>query len=499
MTISNNECAVLMVAEMNRADRLAAEAGVLGLDLMEMAGRAVTGAILDRWPAGRAAVLCGPGNNGGDGFVVARLLVDAGWKVNLGLLGTAEVLSGDAATNAGRWKGNIQPLTSNIISECDVVVDALFGAGLSRPLDGVALEIARTVKESGIPVVAVDMPSGIDGDSGAVLNVALKAQLTVTFFRKKPGHLLYPGRAHCGQLLVADIGIPEGVLDEIAPELAENLPGLWVDSLPIASARDHKYSRGHLLISGGAEMTGATRLSARGARRVGAGMVTIAAPELATAVYRVGEPGILVSATNQDIKLDDLLERRQVTAALVGPGSGVGLQTRQNVIAALRAKIPAVIDADGLTSFEGAAGDLFGWINGPCVLTPHMGEFVRLFPDLEGGRLEQVRVAAGQSGAVVVLKGADTVIGAPDGRAVINANAPPGLATAGTGDVLAGMIGSLLAQGLEPMEAASAAGWLHGEAAQMFAALHGSSVGLIAEDLPDQLPSLLSGLANTPK
>ena len=481
---------------MNWADGLAAEAGVLGLDLMEMAGRAVTGAILDRWPVGRAAVLCGPGNNGGDGFVVARLLVDAGWKVSLGLLGTAEALSGDAAAKAALWKGNIHPLTSEILSECDIAIDALFGAGLSRPLDGVAGEIVRALEESGIPVVAVDMPSGIDGDSGAVLSVAPRAQVTVTFFRKKPGHLLYPGRAHCGQVLVADIGIPVAVLDEIIPELAENLPGLWADSLPVASVDDHKYSRGHLLISGGAEMTGAARLSARGARRMGAGMVTIAAPETAAAVYRAGDPGMLVSVTNRDTNFDDLLERRQVSAALVGPGGGVGLQTRQNVIAALRAKIPAVIDADGLTSFEGAAGDLFGWINGPCVLTPHTGEFTRLFPDLEGGKLEQARAAAGQSGAVVVLKGADTVIASPDGRAVINANALPGLATAGSGDVLAGMIGALLAQGLEPMKAASAAGWLHGEAAKKFAALHGSSAGLIAEDLPDQLPSLLSELAN---
>jgi len=492
--VTKNNCAVLSVAEMNQADALAVAAGIRSLDLMEKAGTSVTGAILDRWPVGTAAVLCGPGNNGGDGFVIARQLAVAGWKVRLGLLAAAEALSGDAAVNARRWSGKIPPIAPDLIAGCDLVVDALFGAGLSRPLDGPALEIVTAIDASGIPCAAVDMPSGVDGDSGQVLGAAPRARLTVTFFRKKPGHLLFPGRQHCGETLVADIGIPDTVLEAIAPDLAENLPALWADQLPRPGHEDHKYTRGHVLICGGNHMTGAARLAARGARRMGAGMVSIAAPEAAVPIYRAGDPGLVVSAMTPETNFDSLLGQRRVSAALVGPGNGSGRQTRANVIAALGSKLPVVIDADGLTSFEDAPEDLFGWIKGVCVLTPHTGEFARLFPEAIGGRLDRARAAARQSGAVVVLKGADTVIAAPVGRALINANAPASLATAGSGDVLAGMIAAALAQGAAALDAAAAAVWLHGEAARRF----GAPVGLIAEDLPDQLPRLLAELANKP-
>jgi len=492
LTNANLDCSLLSVAEMAAADALSLDAGVRSLDLMERAGRAVASAILDRWPVGRAAVLCGPGNNGGDGYVVARLLADAGWQVRLGSLAAA--LKGDAAINANRWNRTPEPFTPELISGSDVIVDALFGAGLSRALDGAALDMVAAMNASGIPIAAVDMPSGIDGDSGQVLGAAPKAQLTVTFFRKKPGHLLFPGRRYCGELLLADIGIPDTVLQTIAPQLAENLPALWASRLPWPGYDDHKYSRGHLLICGGAEMTGAARLAARGARRMGAGMVSIAAPQEAVPVYRAGDPGLVVSAVTAETTFDNLLGQRRVSAALVGPGNGSGLDTRQNVIAALRAKLPAVIDADGLSAFAGAPQDLFGWIKGPCVLTPHRGEFDRLFPDMDGGRLQDARAAAKSSGAVVVLKGADTVIAEPGGRALINANAPASLATAGSGDVLAGMIAALMAQGLEAFYGAAAAVWLHGAAAQNF----GAPAGLIAEDLPDQLPPLLAELKNNP-
>ena len=492
MTNANLDCSLLSVAEMTAADALAVEAGVRSLDLMEKAGRAVAVAILDRWPVGRAAVLCGPGSNGGDGYVVARLLADAGWDVRLGSLTGTDALLGDAAINANRWNREAEPFTPELIAGCDVIVDAIFGAGLSRALDGVALDMVAAMNASAIPVAAVDMPCGIDGDSGQVLGAAPKAQLTVTFFRKKPGHLLFPGRLHCGELLLADIGIPETVLQSIAPELAENLPTLWASRLPWPGYDDHKYTRGHLLICGGAEMTGAARLAARGARRMGAGMVSIAALEEAVPVYRAGDPGVVVCALNAKTTFDSLLGQRRVSAALVGPGNGNGLATRQNVIAALRSQMPTVIDAEGLSAFEDAPEDLFAWIKGPCVLTPHEGEFARLFPDLDGGRLQCARAAARRSGAVVVLKGADTVIAEPGGRALINANAPAILATAGSGDVLAGMIAALLAQGMDALDAAAAAVWLHGAAAQKF----GSPVGLIAEDLPDQLPLLLAELAN---
>lgn len=492
MTNANLDCSLLNVAEMAAADALAVAAGVRSLDLMEKAGRAVAGAILDRWPVGRASVLCGPGNNGGDGYVIARLLADAGWEIRLGSLAGTAALKGDAAINAKRWNREAERFAPELIAGSDVIVDALFGAGLSRALEGAALDMVTAMNASGIPVAAVDMPSGIDGDSGQILGAAPKAQLTVTFFRKKPGHLLFPGRLYCGELLLADIGIPDTVLQTIAPSLAENLPALWASRLPWPGQGDHKYTRGHLLICGGAELTGAARLAARGARRMGAGMVSIAAPENAVAVYRSGDPGLVVNALTAETRFDSLLGQRRVRAALVGPGNGSGLDTRQNVIAALRAKMPVVIDADGLSAFEGAPEDLFAWIKGPCVLTPHEGEFARLFPDLGGGRLQSARAAARRSGAVVVLKGADTVIADPNGRALINANGPASLATAGSGDVLAGMIAALLAQGMGALDAAAAAVWLHGAAALGF----GAPTGLIAEDLPDQLPLLLAELAN---
>lgn len=492
MTNANMDCSLLSVAEMATADALAVEAGVRSLDLMERAGRAAADAILDRWPVGRAAVLCGPGNNGGDGYVIARLLADAGWEVRLGSLVETAALKGDAAINANRWNREAEAFTPELIAGCDVIVDALFGAGLSRALDGTALDMVATMNASGVPIAAIDMPSGVDGDSGQIQGAAPKAQLTVTFFRKKPGHLLFPGRRYCGELLLADIGISATVLQSIAPELAENLPALWASRLPWPGHEDHKYTRGHLLICGGAEMTGAARLAARGARRMGAGMVSIAAPEEAVAIYRAGDPGLVISALNAETRFGNLLGQRRVSAVLVGPGNGSGLATRQNVIAALRAKMPTVIDADGLSAFEGAPEDLFGWIKGPCVLTPHEGEFARLFPDLEGGRLQRARAAAQRSGATVVLKGADTVIAEPGGRALINANAPASLATAGSGDVLAGMIAALLAQGLDALDAAAAAVWLHGAAAQKI----GHVAGLIAEDLPEKLPPLLAELAN---
>ena len=492
---SNSDTTLLSVEEMARADRLAVEAGVASLDLMEAAGHAVFEAIRGHWPPGRAALLCGPGNNGGDGFVVARLLAEAGWRVHLGLLSPVDALKCDAAANAGRWSGDIETLGPDLIADCDIVVDAMFGAGLARPLEDAALETVLAINESDIPCVAVDMPSGVDGDSGDILGDAPRARITVTFFRKKPGHLQYPGRHYCGEVVVAGIGIPDQVLGAVKPNTWENSPDLWAANLPRPRHGDHKYTRGHLLIVGGDEMTGAARLAARGARRVGAGMVTIAAPEAALPIYLAGDPGQIVVGLPPAARLDALLGQRRRSAALIGPGNGVGQTTRQHAIDALRTSLPAVIDADGLTSFEDAPADLFGWIQGPCVLTPHDGEFARLFPDLTGSRLQRCRAAAKLSGAVVLLKGADTVIAAPDGRALINSNAPASLATAGSGDVLAGMAAALLAGGVPALAAAAAAVWLHGEAAQRF----GATAGLIAEDLPEQLPALLEELAHMPK
>jgi ADP-dependent NAD(P)H-hydrate dehydratase / NAD(P)H-hydrate epimerase len=479
--------ALLTPAQMGDADRATIAGGIPGIDLMESAGRAVADAVSRRWAPRPLAVLCGPGNNGGDGFVAARILAERGWPVRLALLGARAGLKGDAATAAARWTGPVEPLGLAALDGAALVVDALFGAGLSRAIDGIAAEVIAVLGERGLPVVAVDVPSGVDGGSGEIRGAAPKAALTVTFFRRKPGHLLLPGRLHCGETLVAQIGIPSAVLATVAPDTAGNHPGWWFDKFPRPGATGHKYSRGHALIAGGAVMTGAARLAARAAARAGAGLVTIAAPAPAFPIYAAALTGVIVAPVTGAGQFDGLLADRRRNAALIGPGAGTGPETRDKVLAILHAGKHAVIDADALTVFADKPADLFGAIRGPCVLTPHEGEFARLFA-ASHSKLERVRRAAKASGAVVLLKGADTVIAAPDGRAAINENAPPTLATAGSGDVLAGIATGLLAQNMPAFEAACAAAWLHGEAAARF------GPGLVAEDLVDLLPPVLAEL-----
>ncbi len=501
--------ALLSVAEMGRADAAAIAGGVPGAVLMEHAGAAVARAIRGRWGPRPVLVLCGPGNNGGDGFVAARHLAEAGWPVGLALLGEAATLRGDAAQHAGRWRRPVEPLTEavlqgGILDGVGLVVDALFGAGLSRPLEGAARAAVEVVTARGLPVVAVDVPSGLSGDNGEVLGAyAFEADLTVTFFRKKPGHLLLPGRQLCGIVYVADIGIPESVLAELAPRTWENGPALWAARYPWRRAEDHKYRFGHALVSGGASMTGAARLAARAALRVGAGLVTIACPREALAIYAAETPSVITAPLDQEADFAALLEDGRRNAVLVGPGAGVGPGLSEAIRARALAALAGgkgravVLDADAITAFAGDPETLFGAISGPTVLTPHEGEFARLFPDLTGNKLSKARAAAAASGAVLLLKGADSVVAAPDGRAAINANAPPELATAGSGDVLAGLVTGLLAQGLpgglprdlQAFEAAAAAVWLHGAMAS------GAGPGLIAEDLPERLPAVLAALA----
>lgn len=480
---------LLTVEEMARADAAAVKAGVPGETLMENAGRAVADSVAARWEPRPVAVLCGPGNNGGDGFVVARLLSQAGWPVRLALLGDRERLKGDARIHADRWTGSVEPLSTRLLEGAPLVIDALFGAGLSRPLEGTAAEVVAAVAAGGLKSVAVDMPSGVDGDTGAIRGMAAPATLTVTFCRRKPGHLLMPGRTLCGEVVVADIGIPDSAVDDIAPALAANGPPLWLDGFPWPRLEQHKYSRGHALIVGGATMTGAARLAALAARRSGAGVVTILAPPESLLVYRISQLGTLVARLDGPGTISERLADPRSSAILIGPGNGVWPETRANVLAALAMERASVLDADALSVFAEEPDGLFEAVAGPCLMTPHDGEFVRLFPDLgKAGRLERAREAARRSGAVVLLKGADTVIAAPDGRAAINDNAPPSLATAGSGDVLSGIAVGLMAQRMPTFEAGCCAAWLHGEAA----ALQGA--GLIAEDLADSLPAVLAAL-----
>lgn len=468
---------LLTPAEMGRADAAAIAGGVSGLMLMEAAGRAVALAIHRRWRPRRCLVLAGPGNNGGDGYVVARLLEQMGWPVAVAALAPPRAGS-DAAVMAARWRGLTLPFAEAEAARAGLVVDALFGAGLSRPLDPVVISVLAT---AGGPVVAVDVPSGLDGATGQPMGEVRPADLTATFFRRKPGHLLLPGRLLCGELVCADIGLPASVLAEVAPQAWANAPGLW--ALPPADPAGHKYSRGHVTVLGGASMAGAARLAAGAARRAGAGLVTIACDDPAGAtLFRQGEPGLIVDDASISTQLGD--KRRNVWIA--GPGLPGVPATRALLAMLLAADRQVVADAGALTACAGASEAL----RGVAIATPHAGEFARVFGPTGNDRPGAVRAAARAFGGVLVLKGADTMIAAPDGRLAINENAPPSLATAGAGDVLAGIAAGMLALGLPPFEAACAAVWLHGAAAT--SAVSGvPEYGLVAEDLIGALPAAL--------
>ena len=485
---------ILTPAEMGQADQLTIGAGTSGLALMERAGMAVAEAVRRARPSGRVAVMTGPGNNGGDGFVAARLLAEAGYEVSVGLLAGRDKLKGDAAFAAASWTGFTKGLAPGIAEEADIIVDALFGAGLDRSIEGVAAQTINAVNRSRAYVVAVDLPSGISGLTGKPLGTAIEANETVTFFRLKPGHLLQPGRHNSGRLTVADIGIAPSVLDTIKPHLWRNTPARW--QLPPLTYDQNKYTRGHcVVVSGPATRTGASRLSARGALRVGAGLVTVASPPEALAAHAAHLTAIMLLPMDGPGGLTAILADQRRNAVVIGPALGLDQTSIELVEVALSSRAAVVLDADALTSFTGKGEMLFQRIkarSAPVVMTPHEGEFVRLFPEIAAteSKVERARAAAKASGAVIVLKGPDTVVAAPNGDAMIGDNAPPQLATAGSGDVLAGMVGGLLAQGMPVLSAAAAAVWLHGAAGLV------KGRGLIAEDIPEVLPDVFTELAN---
>jgi hydroxyethylthiazole kinase-like uncharacterized protein yjeF len=482
---------LLTIAEMAAADAAAVTAGIPGIALMENAGAAVARAIAARFAPRPALVLCGPGNNGGDGFVAARHLAERGWPVRVALLGARDRLRGDAALAAKSWPGDVLPLEPGLLNDTRLVVDALFGAGLSRELDGIARGTIEAAGRAAGPVVAIDVPSGVHGDTGAVLGAAPESTLTVTFHRAKPGHFLLPGRRYVGELVVADIGIPDQAPAGAQSQLFANHPGLWRALLPRRTPASHKYSHGHaLVLGGGMASSGAARMAARAALRAGAGLVTVVCPTESLAVYAAQLTAVMVAAFADDREFAHHLEDPRCNGILLGPGAGIGEALRQRALRALAAKKACVLDADALTSFAEQPGVLFEAIRGPCVLTPHEGEFKRLFAQT-GDKLTRARGAAAQSGAVVLLKGADSVIVGADGRAVIQPDAPPSLATAGSGDVLAGIILGLLVQGMPAFAATAAAVWLHARAGSM------AGTGLIAEDLPEMLPAVLAELGGS--
>ncbi len=538
---------LLTAAQMGALERAAIDSGeVTGLELMERAGQGVVDAIFEEWPELRdrgaspssspgylrpdegdplrAMVLCGPGNNGGDGFVAARLLRQLGWVVEVVLFGDPLKLPEDARTNYERWGGPTRAaadLGGEDLRQPDVSIDALFGTGLARPIDDAALwehlwahddaaeawALRRQGRGTGIVpprTVAIDLPSGLCSDSGKVLGGAFPAHgrrcarsaLTVTFHSRKLGHVLGDGASYCGNLVVKDIGLKG---EPSAPEVVTAIQQPSGEALG-KGAPGHKYAHGHaLILTGGFGKTGAARLSGRGALRIGAGLVTLGVPPSAQMEVASQIKALMMKRVEGGDDLRDILTDYRLNAVCLGPGMGVE-RAADLVPVALAAQRATVLDADALTAFDDDPWALFAQLHEGCVLTPHGGEFARLFPDIAEklsvvpvrgpafSKVDATREAARRAGCLVLFKGPDTVIAAPDGRCSVHSaqceRAAPWLATAGSGDVLAGFITGLLARGFDAMGAAKTAVWLHVECARRF------GPGLIAEDLPEVLPDV---------
>lgn len=496
---------LLKAAWMAEADRITIARGASGYALMVRAGSAVAVAARRMTQAAgqrqRIAVICGRGNNGGDGYVAARLLRDGGDTVEvMAPLGPPQ--TADAAQAAADWGGHLVAEEKGLpdLGGYDLIVDAMFGAGLNRPLAGTALAIVQLLNASGRPVLAVDAPSGLNADTGQVMGQAVQARATVTFAARKPVHVLLPGRVLCGVTELADIGVAPETVAKVSGKLFRNTPDLWLPHFPVMSPEAHKYRRGHVLCgSGGVLSTGASRLSARGALRIGAGLVTVAADAGACRVHATHLTAIMLREVEGAADFARLLDDVRFNAVILGPGGGVGPDMIARVTAVAEQRRALVIDADAITSFAGRP-DLLAAVlasaasgGAPVIMTPHDGEFARVFGAVPAvtsatSKYERALAAARLGGAVIILKGADTVIASPDGRAAINDNAPPWLGTAGAGDVLAGFVGGLLAQGMPGFEAACAGVWIHGAAARRF------GPGLIAEDLSECVPAVLRDL-----
>jgi len=491
---------LLSIEEMRRAEAMAIEQGVAAAALMENAGSNAAGIIASKIQTRPAVVLCGPGANGGDGFVIARKLKEAGWAVTVALLGERQQLKGPAAMMADLFDGEIKPLSTAVLEGTELIIDALFGTGLSRALDGEVAAIVEAANRHPAPIVAIDIPSGVNADTGAADGIAIQAAITITFHLKKMGHVLFPGRALCGGVEIASIGIPSSVATAMTPRNFENHPGLWANVIRRPGFSNHKFSRGAVaVISGPRLRTGAARLGAQSALRIGAGIVTVLSPRDAADENAAHLTSIMIREVDTADEITQFLSDDRYKAVLVGPAmnsdANGGAITQAKVLAILQSNATAIIDADAITAFSNDPAQLFAALRPDDILTPHEGEFEKLFgaSTEQEPRLERARIAAGKAGCVVVLKGPDTIIAAPDGRIVVNSNAPGDLATAGSGDALAGMIAGLKAGGAPSMEAAAAGVWFHGAAGQV------AGPGLIAEDLPGAIPAVLKQLLSPPQ
>ena len=478
---------ILTSAEMKNAEAAAIAEGISGIELMTSAGTSAAQAITKAFKPCPVLVLCGPGNNGGDGFIVAQQLKNEGWTVRVACLVKRTALKNDAALAAQKWEGDVEGLNSNLsVHQTGLIVDAVFGTGFDRALDPELVILFDKIRARKIPVAAIDVPTGINASTGNVDPGALKASLTVTFCRKKMAHVLLPSKGLCGIVTVADIGITDAMVTDTT--CFENNPALWLKSLPVLIAESHKYTRGHAVVYGGEKRTGAACLAAAAAQKIGAGLVTITSPAKAWPVYSSYRASLMVDECNDLDDFKAILRDVRRNAVLLGPGAGADDKLKQSVEAALSLNKSGVLDADVFSAYQSNPKDLFAKLSPKFVLTPHEGEFEKLFGNVEGSKPERALKAAKTANAIIVLKGADTVIAAPDGNVVINTNAPPSLATAGSGDVLAGIITGLIAQGMNPFTAACAAVWLHGESAQAYGA------SLTAEDIISTLPQAIKFL-----
>jgi hydroxyethylthiazole kinase-like uncharacterized protein yjeF len=484
---------ILTTSEMKNAEAAALAHGIPGFWLMTTAGTSVAKEITDSIAPCPVLVLCGPGNNGGDGFIAAQHLRKAGWSVRVACLVKRKDLQKDAALAAQKWDGEIESLNSNLpVHQTGLIVDAVFGAGFDRTLGPELVILFDKIRTRKIPVVAVDVPSGLNASTGHIDPGALKASLTVTFCRKKPGHVLLPAKEHCGRIVVADIGITDAMVATLNTTCFENNPALWLKDFPLPSAEGHKYDRGHAVIYGGEKRTGAACLAAAAAQKIGAGLVTITSPKATWSIYSSYRASIMVDECNDNESLKAILRDERKNAVLIGPGAGVGEPLRQAVEAIFSMNKTGVLDADVFSAYKDSPKDLFSRLSPKYVLTPHEGEFNRLFGVMEGDKIERTLKAAKISNAIVLLKGADTVIAAPDGAVIVNTNAPPTLATAGSGDVLSGLVTGLITQKMPPFMAAAAAAWLHGEAARKY------RLGLTAEDIISMIPQVLNDFFKAP-
>jgi len=466
-----------------KIDAACIQSGISGYGLMTAAGLAVAACALKRYPAARRfVVLAGPGNNGGDAYVAARSLEEAGAEVALHQLKPGAPSTADAARAFAECGMTPRPMEAYVPAAGDVIIDGIFGAGLGRDVPAALASLIGKITDAGLPVIAVDLPSGIDGRSGKVLGAAFKGAVTVTFMALKPGMLLLPGRDHCGEVEVADIGVPARYIAAHRSDMVINGPDIWAAFAHGHGAAAHKYSRGALAVfSGGASHSGAARLAAEAGLRAGAGLVTIASPESAMEENAAHLTAVMLQQVDTSGDLKDWIADKRLGSFVLGPAFSIGHKARDFVFALSDRKL--VLDADGITSFKDDPTELFNAFKGEprLVLTPHEGEFLRLFPDIAEdqslSKVDKARAAAKRANAAVIYKGSDTVIAGPDGRAAINISAPPTLATAGSGDVLAGICGAFLAQGYPVYEAACAAVWHHGDAANR------AGAGLTAEIL----------------